>query len=176
MLHVDPTTGEDASGACEKACYDCLLSFYNQPYHDLLDRRQVVPFLSSLLDSQVDLRGSDQHWDDLEGNGVGTEPRVIQRMRSLGFPVPDEQHRIVRTPAGVSVTEADLFYEPNLVVWIHGTPHEYQYVRERDERLRRELKGLGFRPIEVWWDRVDEGLRQLVLALELSDLANRIPT
>src|SRR5829696_1197841 len=97
-------------------------------------------------------------------------------MRRLGFPVPDEQHRIVRTPSGVSVTEADLFYEPNLVVWIHGTSHEKQYVRERDERLRRELKGLGYRPIEVWWNRVDEGLRQLALALGLNELASRIPT
>ena len=29
----------DVEGACVKACYRCLLSYYNQPDHDIIDRR-----------------------------------------------------------------------------------------------------------------------------------------
>jgi hypothetical protein len=44
LCHFDPDTLEDlkrAPGAnedCEAACYDCLLSYYNQRDHRLLDR------------------------------------------------------------------------------------------------------------------------------------------
>lgn len=32
---------------CEKSCYDCLKHYYNQSYHERLDRRTVVEFLLS---------------------------------------------------------------------------------------------------------------------------------
>jgi len=175
ILHVDPATGQDLAGACERACYDCLLSFYNQLHHRILDRRAVVPFLRTLLRAEAELGGGEDRWDELEASGVGAEPEVIRRMRALGFSPPDDQHRIVRRPDGVPVTEADLFYKPNVVVWIQGTPHGKRYVATRDERLRRELKGLGYRLAELWWNRVDEGLRELALTLGLDELAARIP-
>ena len=41
--HIDPSTMEDVQNdqiePCEAACYDCLLSYRNQPHHQLLDRR-----------------------------------------------------------------------------------------------------------------------------------------
>jgi hypothetical protein len=37
--HFDPETGDDRSdGKCGRACYGCLLSYTNQPDHELLDR------------------------------------------------------------------------------------------------------------------------------------------
>src|SRR5207302_116023 len=44
ICHFDPDTGTDwghaerATEICEAACYDCLLSYYNQRAHLLLDR------------------------------------------------------------------------------------------------------------------------------------------
>ncbi|MDY0020819.1 MAG: helicase-related protein, partial [Anaerolineae bacterium] len=38
----------DPEGGCEKACYACLLSFYNQRDHDYLDRQAVLPWLQAL--------------------------------------------------------------------------------------------------------------------------------
>jgi SOS-response transcriptional repressor LexA len=72
------------------------------------------------------------------------------------------------------VSEADVFYEPNVVVWVQGAPHGEPYSASRDDRRRRELKGLGYRLVEIWWDRVDEGLRDLAVTLGLGDLAARI--
>lgn len=56
ILHFDPETGadsrppEDPSG-CAKACYDCLLSYYNQRDHIRLDRHRVKDYLLSLTQS-----------------------------------------------------------------------------------------------------------------------------
>jgi len=36
---------------CAKACYDCLLSYGNQPEHELLDRFAALPLLLALADS-----------------------------------------------------------------------------------------------------------------------------
>ena len=59
ICHFDPTSGEDlgkAPGAkerCEAACYDCLLSYTNQPEHPMLDRRRVVDVLRALTRAAV---------------------------------------------------------------------------------------------------------------------------
>lgn len=59
LLHFDPDSGEDlgrAPGArerCELACYDCLLAYYNQPVHSLLDRHTVRDLLLRLARSTV---------------------------------------------------------------------------------------------------------------------------
>ncbi len=56
LLHFD-LNGTDLDAAdpsaerCEKACYDCLLSYANQPEHALLDRHVVLPLLLPLADS-----------------------------------------------------------------------------------------------------------------------------
>ncbi|MGN9911112.1 DEAD/DEAH box helicase [Phytohabitans sp. LJ34] len=58
IAHFDPQTGEDrgnnlADGAdqqtrCVLACYDCLLSYTNQPYHAMIDRHRIAGLLRSL--------------------------------------------------------------------------------------------------------------------------------
>ncbi|HWO71020.1 MAG TPA: DEAD/DEAH box helicase [Actinomycetota bacterium] len=174
ILHVDPSSGGDLEGACERACYDCLLSFYNQLHHAILDRRAAVPFLRELMRAEIEMRGAEDRWEELEAAGVGAEPAVIRRMREFGFPPPADQHRVLRRADGSPVTEADLFYAPNVVVWVQGAPHGKGYVVQRDERLRRELKGLGYRLVEIWAERVDEGLRALALALDLPEVGERI--
>jgi ATP-dependent helicase YprA (DUF1998 family) len=55
LCHFDPDTGADlhhAPGAaerCEAACYDCLLSYFNQPDHALVDRFALLPLLRAWL-------------------------------------------------------------------------------------------------------------------------------
>jgi hypothetical protein len=59
ICHFDPETGEDlghAEGAredCEAACYDCLLSYYNQRDHPLLDRHLIKDVLITYMGSQI---------------------------------------------------------------------------------------------------------------------------
>jgi hypothetical protein len=59
ICHFDPETGEDrrrAPGAledCEAACYDCLMSYTNQPDHPVLDRVVLKDYLLSLAGGVV---------------------------------------------------------------------------------------------------------------------------
>ena len=59
LCHFDPDTGEDrhrAPGAvedCEAACYDCLMSYSNQPDHAALDRMLIRDYLLSLAGASV---------------------------------------------------------------------------------------------------------------------------
>lgn len=60
---VDPDQLEDTAGAnagpqahqCEAGCYQCLLSYYNQPDHEIINRRDVaaVRFLAQLAGAAV---------------------------------------------------------------------------------------------------------------------------
>jgi hypothetical protein len=51
LCHFDPITAEDLKRApqakedCEAACYDCLMSYYNQRDHRYLDRYAIKEFL-----------------------------------------------------------------------------------------------------------------------------------
>ncbi len=59
ICHFDPDTGEDqrhgpnSREECEAACYDCLMSYSNQPDHRLLDRMQLRELLLQMAGSRV---------------------------------------------------------------------------------------------------------------------------
>jgi hypothetical protein len=163
ILHVDPTTGEPHSDACERACYECLLSFYNQREHLLLDRTAVVPVLMSLRSASV-VRPAVAGWDELVSGAVGAEGAVIERLRTIGFPVPRGQHQLM-LDGDEPVSEGDLVYPHGVVVWVQGSPHHKKWVADRDERLRGRLRGLGYRLVEIWPERMEEGLRELAVVL-----------
>jgi hypothetical protein len=48
-------TEKDLDNKCVAACYNCLLSYYNQSEHDLIDRRniQVLEILVALVNGTV---------------------------------------------------------------------------------------------------------------------------
>ena len=58
IAHFDPDTGDDLGGVlnadglvtqpCGKGCYNCLLSYGNQPYHEQLDRHRARDLLLAI--------------------------------------------------------------------------------------------------------------------------------
>jgi very-short-patch-repair endonuclease len=60
LCHFDPETGTDKGKAdhatehCQAACYDCLLSYYNQTDHPLLDRQVVKELLQQIAAATVE--------------------------------------------------------------------------------------------------------------------------
>jgi hypothetical protein len=58
IAHFDPETGEQApqgvdGDQCVQGCYDCLLSYSNQPYHKHIDRNLVVDLLLDLAGAKA---------------------------------------------------------------------------------------------------------------------------
>ena len=173
LLHVDPDTGLDTKDACSEACYECLLSFYNQRDHKLLNRHRVIPILKSLLGASVETGtgGTTTGWDDLIASGVGAEPDVISALRDHKFPLPAGQHVVVRDADGNAVAEADLTYPGKIVVWVQGSPHHTEHGKKKDKIQANRLKGLGYRVVDIWPERLAAGLRDLARKLDRPDLA-----
>ncbi len=101
---------------------------------------------------------------------IGAEPAVVDAFQAHDFPLPEKRHEVVRGSEGVPVAEADLLYRNEILVWVQGAPHEQPHVHHRDEDQKRRLKALGYRIVEIWPERLDEGLRDLPQRLDRPDL------
>jgi superfamily II DNA/RNA helicase len=105
--------GENASPRdthCEAACYQCLLSYYNQPDHEIIDRRNTaaVAFLTALANSTVEpLRP----FVDSNQKGNGDPPTRLENWLSavsrFGLRQPDQ----LDLPINGGETTADAAYQ-----------------------------------------------------------------
>jgi len=165
ILHFDPDTGqdrrplEDVENGCARACYDCLLSYYNQRDHLQLDRHLVRDFLLG-LSASVTRAGSNEH--DYEAH--------YRRLRSLTETRSDLERQFLdlihrtnrRLPEAAQrqvedvYAMPDFYYEPNVCVFCDGSVHDEPQQRARDEEVRRELKEKGYRVIVIRYDRDPE--------------------
>jgi ATP-dependent helicase YprA (DUF1998 family)/very-short-patch-repair endonuclease len=152
LCHFDPETGDDlrrsphAREDCEAACYDCLMSYSNQPDHRLLDRHTVRVLLLSLTGSTV------------KASPVGL-PRAehVARLKVLcdsdlerewldfvdqrNLRLPDAAQRAI--PACHTVP--DFYYsEQALAVYIDGFYHSFDDVMTKDRHVTHCLEDAGF--------------------------------
>lgn len=141
--------GNEPEGGCEKACYECLLSFYNQREHARLDRRVALNWLTQLQDvsivsAEVD---HDTHLQDLLALCQSNlEREVLQAIADQNLRLPDAAQYII-FDGGTPLSSADFFYQPKTVVFVDGSPHHQDYVQRMDEQKRRRLHALGYRLI-----------------------------
>jgi ATP-dependent helicase YprA (DUF1998 family) len=145
--------GRDLKPACVQACYECLLSYTNQPDALLLDRRLVRDALLALMGSRVEprVRGAsrEEHWAWLRSRAQSEfERRFLDFLAAGGYRLPDDAQRSFQVPRCI----ADFFYEPNVVVFCDGPPHDRPDQRRVDGSVRRELVARGYRVIVVRWD------------------------
>jgi hypothetical protein len=151
----------DPEGGCQKACYGCLLSFYNQRVHGLLDRTLVLPWLQGLGKLSVEPVVSEDRFEALAAQCESElEREVLEAIRERGLPLPDEAQRTIYD-GEVPLVIADFFYEPKIVVFVDGSPHHRDYVQEDDRRKRMRLKGLGYRVVVVKAEQSEVGLDDL---------------
>ncbi|HJZ48673.1 MAG TPA: DEAD/DEAH box helicase [Roseiflexaceae bacterium] len=71
LCHFDPSSGdemEDLEHTCTRACYRCLLSYSNQPYHAAINRRAIQSILFELSQAQVMQNGHRS----IDGSGRAT--------------------------------------------------------------------------------------------------------
>jgi len=159
LLHED-----DPEGGCEKACYECLCSFYNQRDHSLLDRHLVLPLLRSLKVLSI---------EPLQREPVGPslpeleamcqsdlERQVLRAIHEQGLTLPDEAQKTLYD-GDEPLAIADFFYAPRLVVFVDGSPHYQDYVRAADDWKRRRLKARGYRVVVVRSEELEAGLEDL---------------
>ena len=168
ILHFDPQTGDDLyppkdeQEGCARACYDCLLSYYNQRDHRLLDRHLVRDFLMDLAnsvtrpgDAERDYDAHYRHLRALTDTRSELERRFLDHLYHNRLRLPDYAQRRLQD---VHVTP-DFFYEPNICIFCDGSVHDQPQQKAIDQKVRQELKELGYRVVVI---RYDEPLEQQV--------------
>jgi ATP-dependent helicase YprA (DUF1998 family) len=160
ILHFDPSNGQPLpqwEERCAVACYDCLLSYSNQPDHRHLDRHKVREFLFALSRSDVapTARGStyDEQYHRLSNlidPGSSFERAFLDYLYENRFRLPDHaQH----TPAEDIPVQPDFYFErdgiPGVCFFIDGPQHDEPAQAERDRTVREALKDQGFRIVAI---------------------------
>ena len=163
VIHIDPATGGEETDACAAACYSCLLRFWNQREHHLIDRTLITRILGELKGTQSEsYTTSEERYQQLESKcESGLERQILAKMRELGLKLPDEAQKLI-SEKGEPIAQADFFYKSNTIIFVDGPAHSNDYVKVDDERKRKRLKGLGFRIVVIRnVDEVEDALKNL---------------
>ncbi|MFH1927292.1 MAG: DEAD/DEAH box helicase [Chloroflexota bacterium] len=165
ILHFDAQTGEDlepteGEEGCARACYDCLLSYYNQRDHWLLDRHLVKDDLMRLSRSTANLPESsldyEAHYESLRARTdvrSELEGKFLDHLFETRRKLPDFTQKPLQDVHSVP----DFFYRSGSVcVFCDGSPHDEPQQKAEDRRIRSELEGMGYRVVVIRYDRAVE--------------------
>lgn len=166
LCHFDLQSGEDlrrAPGAkedCEAACYHCLMSYYNQMDHRLLDRQSIKDFLFILTRSTA--YSSPQ---------VISRAEHLQRLRNLcqsdlerdwldyiekhNFNLPSHAQKLVEA----CHTRPDFLYEKDCAaIYVDGYHHLFEERRQRDLEQVECMEDMGYTVVRFGvlndWDQI----------------------
>jgi hypothetical protein len=163
IIHVDPRTGDDvgrAPGArerCERGCYDCLLSYSNQPDHTRIDRLAAAGILRALASSATSPSyqhrgGTDGHERELADRaGSDLERSVVRFLRTGGYRLPDSTQVLVH-PARARPDFVYRLPSGDVAVFVDGPHHNEPEVAMRDERAEKRLSDVGWLVVRFRYD------------------------
>lgn len=150
--HFDPDTGLDRHRApnarenCEAACYDCLLSYYNQHDHRILDRQRIREILTAWRDGRVETSPRpltrEEHVERLLRLCQSElERKWLRWLADGGWNLPsDAQYRFEKL-----LIQADFYFrDQQVVVFVDGPPHDDPTQQARDRMQTDALLDAGF--------------------------------
>ncbi len=179
LLHVDPRAGRNVDGACESACYRCLLAYSNQPGHPRLDRRLVMPLFLRLREARAvepNAESREAHWRRLRDLvDSGFERHVLDRIYERGLPLPDHAQFC---PADDVAVQVDFYWAregaPGMCLFVDGPHHDDPARRRRDLEQREALEDRGFAVGVIRFDEdLDAALERLARTLETFGIGRR---
>lgn len=141
--------GEDLDPEHKPATYQDLLSYYNQRYHQEINRHLIKEQLEKLIGCSMEVGSSRfssyeeqyQHIkNNIDPNSV-TEVKFLDYLYHNGYKLPDEaQYNVPQI-----YVKPDFFYsETKTCVFCDGTPHDENKVKEHDKEIREKLINKGY--------------------------------
>jgi len=151
LCHFNPDTGEDLRHAanakedCEAACYDCLLSYYNQPLHRDLDRKLVKPLLAELAEAEVKSSPSEHSREEHHAMlcrhaESGLERKWLDFVLQNGYALPTSAQGYDTN----TNSRPDFRYEDkDVVVFVDGPPHDDSVQKQKDREIDAKFYRAG---------------------------------
>lgn len=143
---------ENGNPPCEAGCYKCLLSYYNQPDHTVIDRQDIendgkaLDVLFRLTRAQGKMgsfgRSPEQQEAELSRiSGSSLEQAWLAYVDKHGYRRPDRgQESIPQCD-----TCADFFYADwKAAIYIDGPHHDEPSQQEKDKAINRSLDDAGY--------------------------------
>ena len=169
IAHFDPSTGEDKKRAinakedCEAACYNCLLSYFNQRDHRLIDR-QLLPEI--LLDwSQGTVRSSSSKFSReahvkrlMDRCDSGLEKQWIRLVDRSGLKLPSDNQVLIKE---CHVRPDFVYRDENVMIFVDGPDHDTTHQKEKDRQQEECLIDDGYTPLRFRYDEKDQWEAQL---------------
>lgn len=152
---VDTLANAQGDARCEKACYDCLLSYSNQLDHTHIDRHRIRDLLLDLVASTTrrdEVESGSDHFVDLKNRTDSSLERDF-----LDY-LAQHDHRM---PTGAQVVVTNAMARPDFVydvaagpvaIFIDGPDHDNDHQAQRDREARARLEGLGWFVIAIRYD------------------------
>ncbi len=142
---------------CEAGCYRCLLSYYNQTEHSLIDRqdKEMLDLLCRLTRGvqgtlEHDLSLSDSFKELVNASSSSLEREWLTFIDSNGFRLPDRAQPYLET----YTTRPDFAYSTlQTLIYIDGPHHESMGQREVDEAIDRRLVDAGYTVVRFSTDQ-----------------------
>ncbi len=139
-----------------KASYDDLLSYYNQKYHQDINRYLIKDALNKLsicnveIQTRNDTNSYDEHYNIILRSidpDSSTELKFLKALYSKGLRLPDDTQKTVE---GI-YSRPDFYYEPGVWVFCDGTPHDNLSQKEKDNETRAAIMNKGFDVITYYY-------------------------
>ncbi len=139
---------------CEEACYACLLTFWNQRHHGVLNRHRAADLLKlyeqpmafghPIAPNPARAPGGDGGEESI------AEERFVRLLEGRNFPPPPQKQHAVQLPDG-TLTLADFAWpEKRILVYIDGmTWHGPSDVQRADRITRIKLRGADYKVVEM---------------------------
>ena len=142
LCHFDPENGVDlhhgpgSTEECEAACYDCLLSYTNQPDHSILDRWLVRDHLLALArgstsTSPVGISRGEHFQMLMNLAGSGLEKKWLNLVYDSGLRLPSTAQELMADFG----TRPDFMYRSDankVAIYVDGPHHQYAERAQRD--------------------------------------------
>lgn len=151
---ADLVNGDDG---CEAGCYRCLLGYYNQPDHALIDRQdpEVLDLLCRLTRGvrrslSVPASGGDTPTELTAFSGSSLEKAWLRFVDDGGYRRPDKVQPYLEEFG----TRPDFAYSDHqTLVFIDGPHHDGKLQRRGDADVTRRLEDAGFTVVRFGADR-----------------------
>lgn len=152
LCHFDPSSGEDLRRApnakedCEAACYDCLMSYFNQSDHRRLDRQAIKETLLALAQAEAHISPTTltraEHLQQLRNLCQSDlEQQWLDYLEQHGLNLPSHAQPLIAN----CHTRPDFLYEKDHVaIYVDGYHHLFPERRARDQAQQECMEDCGY--------------------------------